>query len=228
MEKIRNQLEVLYHWQFVSLTIFIIAFVISGCGASKNVKVAQSPAQQAYLVQKPILVRTSAHDQQRPQWTKKTVVEEDGNIYFSGAFLNGSDYSVTIRCANAEALKVVVQAISNFVRVEFSEHVQGSNTGTDGVDRWVSDGIATIADNLHLLGVRQKEVYYEELYDPTINASIYNVFVKLEIPKIDFLNAKAEAVRRLRDKFASAGEMEAKEKAEKLLEELKSEISKSA
>jgi len=51
----------------------------------------------------------------------------------------------------------------------------------------------------------------------------YNVFVMLELSKVDYLNAKAAAVSKLHDKFSRAGELEAKEKAEKLLEKLKEE-----
>ena len=56
--------------------------------------------------------------------------------------------------------------------------------------------------------------------------SSYNVWVMLEMNKADYLKAKADVVRNLRDKFAKAGQTEAKEKAEKLLEELKEEVSR--
>jgi hypothetical protein len=46
--------------------------------------------------------------------------------------------------------------------------------------------------------------------------------------KGDFLKAKSDVLRSLRDKFDSEGQIEAKEKAEKLLEDLKDEIKNSA
>ena len=46
----------------------------------------------------------------------------------------------------------------------------------------------------------------------------------MEISKADYLKAKAEALRKLRDDFADAGQLEAKEKAERLLEGLKGEV----
>jgi len=208
---------------FVSLCALWLVF-FTGCSASaKRVKVAQDQALEAYELQKPIFVQTSENDK-RPKWTHETAYESEGKVCFTGAFLNGSDYPLSIRCANAEALKVAVQAISQFIRAEFTSHVQGSNTGASGVDRYVSDGIATFADCLHVQGVNQSEVYYEETFSPAVMQPTYNVFVRLEMSKVDYLRAKAEVVRKLRDKFAKAGELEAKEKAEEILEKLKEQV----
>ena len=62
------------------------------------------------------------------------------------------------------------------------------------------------------------------MYSTSMMQPSFNVFVMLELSKIDYLNAKAEALRRLHERFSDAGEMEAKEKAEELLERLKKEI----
>jgi len=197
---------------------------ISGCSsASKNQLAALSDIQQIDEIQKPILLRTSEEDS-RPAWTKKTVSEAQGKVYFAGGFMNGSDYSVTIRCANAEALKASIQGISQYIRAEFSSYAQGSNTDTGGIERYVEDGIATFTKNLHVQGIRQRELYWEEMLSPGAIQSTYNVWVKLEMNKSDYLRAKADVLRNLRDKFAEAGQTEAKEKAEKLLEELKEEV----
>lgn len=222
--KSTNQVRGLFHWQFISLTfiIMIVAFLFYGCGTSKAVKQNCQAVKKAYEIQKPIQVRTSKNDD-RPEWTHKTSYENDGNLYFTGGFFNGSDYSVTVRCANAEALKVAIQSISQFIRAEFTEYVHGSNVGAGGVDRYVEDGIATFVDSLHMQGVRQKEVYYEEIFSRSVMQPTFNVFVMLEMGKSDYLHCKAEVLRRLRNKFSKAGEKEAKEKAERLLEELKQE-----
>ncbi len=42
--------------------------------------------------------------------------------------------------------------------------------------------------------------------------------------KADYLHAKAEVLNKLRERFKDDGEIEAKEKAEKLLEDLKNDI----
>lgn len=152
------------------------------------------------------------------------MAEEDGKIFFTGAFLNGSDYPVSIRCAYAEALKAVAQSISQFVRMEFSEFVQGSNSGVDGVERWVSDGLAAYVKNLHLQGVKQREIYYEEKFSPRLMTATFDVFLRLEMLRADYLSAKAEALKHLRDRFSREGKLEAKEKAEQLLKSLKSEL----
>ena len=108
---------------------------------------------------------------------------------FTGGFTDGADYAVTIRCANAEALKSAVQAISQYIRAEFSEYVQGSNSATgDGIERYFSDGIATFAENIHVQGIKQAELYYEKMFSPAVMQSTYNVFVKLEMSKADYGN----------------------------------------
>jgi len=59
---------------------------------------------------------------------------------------------------------------------------------------------------------------------PTLIQSTYNVFVKLEMSKADYLHAKASVLIKLRDRFKDEGEIEARKKAEKLLEDLKNDI----
>jgi hypothetical protein len=164
-----------------------------------------------------------SHATDRPDWTKRTVFQEEGNIYFTGGFLNGSDYSLSIRCANAEALKVATQSISQYIRAVFSSYIQGENTGAGGIERYVEDGIATFVNNLHVQGIRQKEVYFEEV--PFGDKKLtYNVFVILEMTKADYTKAKGGVLERMKEQFKKAGEIEAKKKAEKLLDELKKEL----
>jgi hypothetical protein len=199
--------------------VIIISLGLLGCGATKALNL-----KEEYQIQKPIIVRTSLDDD-RPQWTQNTVFEKNGKVYFAGGFTDGADYAVSIRCANAEALKSAVQSISQYIRTEFSEYVHGSNSAAgEGVDRYFSDGIATFSENIHVQGIRQAELYYEEMFSPTLMQSTYNVFVKLEMSKADYLHAKASVLKKLRDRFKDEGEIEAKEKAEKLLQDLKNEI----
>ena len=208
---------------FIGIILFI-GLVFNGCGASRAVKMYQAEMKETYELQKPALIRTS-EDDKRPKWTHTTVFEEAGKVYFTGGFVNGADYAVTIRCANAEALKNLVQAISLYIRAEFSEYVQGSNSAYDhGIERFVEDGIATFAENVHVQGIKQVALYYEEMFSPTLLQPSFNVFVKLEVSKADYLKAKADILRHLRARFQSEGEIEAKEKAENLLQELKDEI----
>jgi hypothetical protein len=199
--------------------VIIISLAFSGCGATKAMNL-----KEAYEIQKPIVVRTSLDDD-RPQWTQNTVFEKNGKVYFAGGFTDGADYAVSIRCANAEALKSAVQSISQYIRTEFSEYVHGSNSAAgEGVDRYFSDGIATFSENIHVQGIRQAELYYEEMFSPTLMQSTYNVFVKLEMSKADYLHAKASVLKKLRDRFKDEGEIEARKKAENLLQDLKNEI----
>ena len=127
---------------------------------------------------------------------------------------------MSIRCANAEALKVATQSISQYIRATFSTYTLGVNTGSGGIERYVEDGIATLVNNLHVQGIRQKEIFYEEVpYGG--NGTAYNVFVVLEMSKADYTKAKANVLQRMKEQFKRAGKTEAKKKAEKLLDDLK-------
>jgi len=227
MQNQRDSLSLNSIFGMMTLTVAFMSLFVGCSSAPKKLKIAQMTVKEAYESQKPIKIRNSRADG-RPEWTKKTVYEKDGNIYFSGGFLNGSDYSVTVRCANAEALKVVTQSISEFIRAEFSEYVKGSNAGTDGVDRYVGDGIASFSDNLHLQGIRQTEIYYEEIFNPAVNRLMFNIWVRLEMTNVDYMKAKVDVLRNLRAKFSKTGKVEAKEKAERLLEQLKKKVEKEA
>ncbi|MFC1895421.1 hypothetical protein ACFL0Q_02000 [Thermodesulfobacteriota bacterium] len=207
-------------FRMLLLGVALIGFLGACSSASRRVKAARQTVKEAYELQKPLEVRTSKEDK-RPEWTKKTMFEGESTVHFAGGFLSGSDYSVSVRCANAEALKVAVQSISQFVRAEFSEYAHGTNTDGGGVERHVDDGLATFVDNLHLQGLMQKKVYYEETFSPAAMQTTFNIWVQLEMSQADFLKAKADAVRRLRDRLAEAGQVEAKEKADKLLDDLK-------
>lgn len=211
----------------IRVFLLVILFgLVAGCStASKEIKAARQTAEVAYEVQKPIVVRTS-EDDKRPDWVKKSAYIDDGKMFFSGGFTDGADYSVSVRCANAEALKVAVQGIGQFIRAEFSHYVQGSNVGSEGGDleRYVSDGIATFADAMHIQGVKQSDIYYEELFSPTVMKPTFNVWVRLEMSRAEYLKAKADVVRQLRDKFGKDNHSQAKQKAQRLLNDLKGEI----
>jgi hypothetical protein len=203
--------------------IFLAMIVSSGCSTKLASKEMVPKSQSRSIeMQQPVQIKTSESDQ-RPVWTKQSSYKKDGNIYFTGGFLNGADYSLTIRCANAEAMKVAIQSISQFIRAEFSDYAQGNNNHSDGVNRYVADGIATLTNNIHIQGIRQKDIYYEELFLPTTNRFAYNVFVVLEVSESDHLKAKVDAIRGFRDKMVEAGQLEAKQKAEDLLDKLKKE-----
>jgi hypothetical protein len=114
----------------ISLTLFVVALVFSGCATSKSVKKAKKSVRKAYEVQKPIVVETSKEDK-RPDWTKRTVFEENGSIYFSGGFLDGSDYSVTIRC-----LFLLLQFLQGILRVSLRQCLRSQRQGGELLVVW--------------------------------------------------------------------------------------------
>jgi len=224
-----------YNYGKLAIWFWIFAIIISlitGCSAPKKVQVPLLPIEsqgfisspETYNGKRPVEIRNSLNDN-RPIWTHNASFEKGNTIYFTGGFLKGADYSVSLRCANAEALKSMVQAVSQYIRTEFSMFSQGSNNIDSGIDRYIQDGIAAFTRNLHIQGTRQAESYYEEMYDPVSQNTFYNAWVKLEITKVDYLRTKANVIKKLRDDFHSAGEIEAKEKAQGLLDDLKGQAS---
>lgn len=204
-------------------SIIILIVFMFGCSSTpKAVKHAQQESKIAYEMQKPVVVRTSKKDD-RPDWVKKSSYSDDENIYFVGAFLNGADYPFTVRCANAEAIKVACQALSQFIRAEFSGYIQGDNQAGESLDRYMNDGIAAFTRALHVQGLRQTDIYYEETFSPAVMSPGHNVWVKIEMSKVDYMRAKNEALKTLRDRFKEEGDLEARKRAEELLDELKKE-----
>ena len=207
------------------LMILLSVVVPTGCATSKRAclpsveNVVQQTVGQ-YEMQRPIVMRTSEDtDSNRPEWTKVSCREGEKVIAFTSAFFGGSDLALSTRAANAEALKNLAQSIGQFIRVEFSSFAEGSNSGGE-VDRWMSDGISVFVSSLRLTGIRQTKVYWEELISPELTP-MYNAFVILEISKHDYILAKADALKSLRERFKKEKDLPAKEKAERLLEELK-------
>lgn len=206
-----------------NLIIILLALIVAaGCSSTKAIKQAETQAKVAHAVQKPVIVQTSIKDD-RPNWVKKSSYSDDENVYFVGGFLNGADYPFTVRCANAEAIKVACQSLSQFIRVEFSGYIQGNNQAGESLDRYMNGGIAAFTRALHIQGLRQTDIYYEETFALAVMSPGYNVWVKVELAKIDYMRAKSEALKVLSDRFKKEGELEARERAEELLDELKKE-----
>ncbi len=62
------------------------------------------------------------------------------------------------------------------------------------------------------------------MFSPSVLQSTYKIWVRLEIPKNDYLKLKADAVQKLRDRFNQEGRENAKLRAERILEDLKKDI----
>ena len=225
-----NSLSLLNHT--VKLILFILIFILCGCSTSskKNAVPLLELGPEDFInyekkqaINQPVEIRNSRNDN-RPEWTSRPVYEQSNAMHYTGAFMQGSDYSVSLRAANAEALKSLVQDIGLSIRTEFSMYAKGSNIIDNGIERYNVDGIATLSHNSHLQGARLSESYYEEFIDPLSSGRpFYNVWVKLEISKSDYLRAKSYALKRLKDDFHTAGQVEAKQKAQLLLDELKAD-----
>jgi len=185
--------------------VLVAVSVLVGWGCSSTGRNVRA-AREAYDIQELELVRTAESDR-RPEWTKKTVIEDGKWLYFSGAHLGGPDYPHAIRRAHVEALKHLVQSISQLVTSEFSANIEESHRmGMSMIEQLVTDSLHTISEDIHVQGVRQWQVHYEEVFDPNRYDTEYNVWVQLQILKSDYYGAKDAVLWKLReDKRLSRG-----------------------
>ena len=194
--------------------------VLAGCGSSKHVKVAQSMAE----MHKPIVMTKTGNDN-RPSWcTQDTSWEKDGSLYYSGGYMGGADYSLSIRLAKSEAIKNLIESVSIKAREEFSHSMHGSNMAPEDIGRYVTDSVGWTVENLQIGGIYQKGMYYEQVFHPSRMTPAYNAWVLVEIARADYVRAKVDAAQKLVQKSIKENNAEARKKAEDILQELKEEI----
>jgi len=201
-----------------ALVIVLITFTL-GCASSKMAE------QKEALVEahKPVVVSKTGNDS-RPEWTtKETYIEKDGDLIYTGGIMGGADYALTLRLAKNEATKNLLESVQIKARAEFSNAIHGQNRTDADLGRYVTDAVAWTVDNLKIGGIRQREIYYEQSFDPVNQSFIYNAWVQIEISKPDYLKAKIAATEKLLDKATRQKDEEAKSKTLELLERLRQE-----
>jgi hypothetical protein len=199
--------------------VFCIGFLPFGCAAGK---VAQQK-ENLIEVQRPVVVVKTGQDN-RPEWTTKlTFIEEDGNFIYTGGVMGGADYALTLRLAKSEATKNLLESVQIKAREEFSSVIHGQNRAENDLGRYITDAVAWTVDNIKIGGVRQREVYYEQIFDPGNQAFKYNAWVQLQISQSDYLKAKLNAAEKILTKAIREKNEAAKQKAVELLRELRKE-----
>ena len=190
-----------------------------GCASSKIAEQKEALIE----VHKPVIVEKTGQDN-RPEWTtKETYIEKDGELIYTGGIIGGADYALTLRLAKSEATKNLLESIQIKARAEFSSAIHGQNRADTDLGRYVTDAVAWTVDNLKIGGMRQREIYYEQIFDPISQSFKYNAWVQLQISRSDYLKAKTAATEKLLDKAIREKDQEAKEDALKLLEKLRQE-----
>lgn len=202
----------------ISYLMVPFTLFISGCGGNKQVKQNQVMAE----ISKPVIMEKTGTTQ-RPQWTTQiTFYEDEQGFHFTGGVMGGSDYALTLRLAKSEALKNLLESIEIKARSEFSSVMHGNFT-SDVVGRYVNDAIAWTVENIRVHGIRQRDIYYEQSFDPVTHRVRYNAWVRLDISRADYIRAKTEAAERLLKKAIREKDDEAKQKARELLDRLQTE-----
>ena len=196
-----------------------VIFLPFGCASSKMAKEKEAIIE----VHKPVIVEKTGQDN-RPEWTtKETYIEKDGDLIYTGGIFGGADYALTLRLAKSEATKNLLESIQIKARSEFSSAIHGQNRSDTDLGRYVTDAVAWTVDNLKIGGMRQREIYYEQIFDPISQSFKYNAWVQLQISKPDYLKAKTAATEKLLDKAVREKDQEAKQKAMELFEKLRQE-----
>jgi len=203
---------------FKRIVILIcLVFLPFACGTNKAAKQKQSLME----IHTPVVVEKTDHDN-RPAWTSDRPFFEDSNgFHFTGGFMGGVDYALTLRLAKSEAIKNLLESIEIRAQAEFSSAIQGQNINNGDLGRYVTDAVAWTIDNLKISGIRQGKSYYEQVFDPASRSFKYNAWIQLEIPKTDYLKAKTDSARKLLDKTIQEENESARKKATELLETLK-------
>ena len=199
----------------IARIIFVIgvAFALVAC------------ASNAYIEQDTIPETvTKTVEDKRPKWTTvETFMEKGDNFFYPGGVMGGADYALTLKLAKSEATKNLLESIEIKARAEFSSAIHGKNRSEGDLGRYVTDAVAWTVDNLRIGGIKQRRIYYEQIFDPISQSFKSNAWVKLEISKADYLKAKTKSAQKLLDKAISEKDEEAKEKALELLEKLRQE-----
>jgi hypothetical protein len=203
----------------ISSVMLPLLIVIYGCGGNKFIKQNYAMAD----TNRPVVLEKTGTTQ-RPEWTNQaTFFENDVGFSFTGGVMGGSDYALTLRLAKAEAIKNLLESIEIKARSEFSSVMQGNYVKDDDIGRYVTDAVAWTVDNIRVSGIKQRNIYYEQAFDPGTSRIRYNAWVELEIIRADYIKAKTNAAEKLLNKAIRERDQEAKEKALELLDRLRKE-----
>ncbi|MFC1591685.1 hypothetical protein ACFL43_04100 [Thermodesulfobacteriota bacterium] len=192
------------------LSVIFLIMVMVGCAG-----------KQQGLFQSNVLETSLESD--KPEWVFNTfqVLDKEGGYLFSGGVTDVSDYALGVSEAKAEAIKNGIGSIQLKVRSEFSKFAEGSNMAPDLISKFISDGVAFIADSFYVSGIQQKQIYYEKERYNTEYRPHFNIWALCYISGVDYMKAKIDAAQRLVNKYQSEKNFEAKKKAEELLDRLR-------
>ncbi len=206
----------------VMILAVVMLTILSACGGSVQKK-AMKENRAVIESAKPVMVTKTGSDN-RPSWCNESRFQEtDTGFLFSGGFMGGADYALTLRLAKGEATKNLLESVEIKARSEFSSAFHGANRKSADTGRYVTDAVAWTVENLRVQGIREREIYFEQVFDPMRQAFLYNAWVKLEIPRGDYLRAKVAASERLVEKTTQEKDHEAREKALEMLNTLRGE-----
>jgi len=201
------------------LLIICIVLAVSGCGA-KHITQQKTTLLE---IRKPVLAEKSGEDN-RPEWTsERPFFEDDKGLHYTGGYMGGADYALSLRIAKGEAIKNLLESVQIKAGAEFSNALQGQNRDDTDIGRYVTDAVAWIVDNLKIQGITQQTIYYEQVFDPMSQSFKYNAWDQVQISKMDYLQAKINAAKKMVDKTLQEKDLEAEAKARELLERLRQE-----
>ena len=193
--------------------VLVFCIIFAGCSQMEN-------ERRAELVKPIILEKTGETD--RPEWTSKTTsFESEEGLHFCGGWMGGGDYAASLRLARSEATKNLLESVRIRANSEFASALSGSNRQSGDVGRYITDTVAWTVDNLKIEGISQREIYYEQYFDPASFQVKYNAWVQLAISKSDYTKAKLDAANKLYEKSIQEQDQDAKEKALQLLDKLR-------
>jgi len=196
-----------------------LSLLVTGCATTapqRTYQPVETPGTQN-------VIEKSAKE--KPDWITHPFTEKKGIMYFSGGVREVADYSLGLEQAEAEALKGLVKSIQLKARSEFTENIRGSNLDKNELEKFISDGIAIVADNVEVSGVFPKETYYEKIEEATVSGKryLYNCYSLLQLSDRDYKIARNKALEDLSKKARNENNKKAEQTAIDLLKRLSEE-----
>ena len=174
------------------ISCIIVILIIYGCGGKKITR--QGREIQNHF--QPVVMENSG-SAKRPAWTyENSFFKDKEGFHFIGGVMGGADYTLTLRLAKSEAIKNLLESIEITATSEFSSALEGENRSESDIGRYILDAVAWTIENLRVSGITQRQVYYEQVFDPDSQTFKYNAWVELEIPHSDYVKAKQTAAER--------------------------------
>lgn len=191
----------------------LLFLVLSGCGSSRPRSLGTE-----------VVVEKSVPS--TPAWTNQLSVDpsnEDRYFYATGTMTRVFDKSYGMSQAQAEAVRQVLNALTNKVKSSTTQALEGANMSPSDVGRYSQFAVAWISETPWVSGFVTPESYWEKV-ERTGELGVeyfYNCYVRGRLSREDFLKAANGAYAAMLRQAQEERNRKAEEVAKELIKELR-------